>query len=288
MGLLMSLLGRRDVWKRICLERMTAPLHLNLLSLGVAVFGSFRARERFDLLLRQQHAFGLLYAADAAKHRRIEEVTVVELGVGNGTGLLNLCALAERVRRNTGVRFRLVGFDTGEGLPPPEDYRDHPELYGKGWFRPDRDQLRAKLPPFASVVYGPLSQTMPEFVRGLTTSAPIGFATLDVDYYSSSKHALGLFTGPASAYLPVVPLYVDDIHLDTHNPSCGEILAINEFNATHPMRVINFFRFLRHARVFKDAEWLDHMYKVDVLDHPERTATDRPMGDVQVANPYLK
>src|SRR3954462_5615339 len=49
---------------------------------------------------------------------------VGELGVGSGTGLLNLCEIAARVTAETGVAFELVGFDTGRGMPRPRDYRD--------------------------------------------------------------------------------------------------------------------------------------------------------------------
>ena len=66
MGLLVSLLKRRDIIERIVIERLTEPLHLNVFSALVAVFGSTRAKIKFDLLVRQQHAFGLLHAADAA------------------------------------------------------------------------------------------------------------------------------------------------------------------------------------------------------------------------------
>jgi hypothetical protein len=29
----------------------------------------------------------------------------------------------------------VVGFDSGVGMPPPLDYRDHPDLYQQGTFR---------------------------------------------------------------------------------------------------------------------------------------------------------
>ena len=64
MTLLRSLLARRDIWHRIAVERLTEPLHLNVLSLGVAAMRDFRRKVLFDLVLRQQHAFGLLHAAD--------------------------------------------------------------------------------------------------------------------------------------------------------------------------------------------------------------------------------
>jgi hypothetical protein len=130
MSFLLRKLRNRHIWKRIALERLTEPLHLNLASVAVALFGSFRAKVSFDLCVRQHNAFGLLRAADEAIWFGINELTVVEFGVASGAGLLNLCRLAERVTKETGVKFRIVGFDTGVGMPQPRDYRDHPNMYG--------------------------------------------------------------------------------------------------------------------------------------------------------------
>jgi hypothetical protein len=105
--LLRSLLTRRDVWRRIAVERLSEPLHMNAISLGVALFGGLRSKEAFDLLVRRQHAFGLLKAADEARARGIGQLTVVEVGVGAGTSFLNLCELATRVTKETGVEFHL-------------------------------------------------------------------------------------------------------------------------------------------------------------------------------------
>ena len=287
MTLLRSLLARRDIWHRIAVERLTEPLHLNLLSLGVAAFGGLRRKILFDLVLRQQHAFGLLHAADQALARGVRRVTAVELGVGSGTGLLNLCEIARLVTAETSVEFDLVGFDTGRGMPPPTDHRDHPELYREGWFPMDRDRLTAALPPNARLILGDLATTIDEFASTLDASAPLGFATLDVDFYSSSKPALRLFEGPAPGYFPYVTLYVDDIAMPTSNRFGGELLAIDEFNAEHELRKIDVDRTLVYTRVFKHAEWLAHMYKVHVLDHAERNDATPPDQIVAVENPYL-
>ena len=93
------------------MERFSEPLHLNLLSLFVAVFGSLRARIFFDLCIRQQHAFGLLAAADDALGSGHKAVTVIEFGVANGVGLQNICALSKKISKVTGVTFNIVGFD---------------------------------------------------------------------------------------------------------------------------------------------------------------------------------
>src|SRR5690606_30770495 len=109
-------LRNRYIWERIFYERVTEPLHLNLMSLGVAAFGSFRAKVAFDLILRQQHAYAILACADLAREMDIHEVSLVEFGVAAGAGMLNICELAKRVTRETGVRFRIFGFDTGKGM----------------------------------------------------------------------------------------------------------------------------------------------------------------------------
>jgi hypothetical protein len=287
MALLGSLLRRRDIWKRIAVERLTEPFHLNVIALGVALAGSTRAKAAFDVLVRQQHAYGLLDAADEAAKRRLRRVTVAELGVGGGAGLLNICELAARVTSETDVTFDIVGFDTGAGLPPPADHRDHPELYTAGSFPHDRDALRRALPANARVVYGDLRETIDPFVASLTPESPLAFATLDVDYYSSSKHALRLFLGEARCYLPTVPVYVDDVHERTHTHFAGELLAIAEFNVEHELRKLDADRSLMYSRVFKHAEWLQHMYRLHVLDHPERSDVSA-RREVEVApNPYL-
>lgn len=285
--LLRSLLARRDIWRRAAVDRLAEPLHLNLISLGVALFGGLRAKTAFDLLVRQQHAYGLLKAADEARGRGIGRLTVVELGVAAGAGLLNLCALSARVTEETGVGFHVVGFDTGRGMPPPTDYRDHPELYKEGWFPMDQEALKRALPANAEVRLGPLRETIEPFVEEMDASAPLGFATLDVDFYSSSKDALRLFEGRPDAYLPYVTVYVDDLALATHTPYAGELLAIREFNQEHELRKLDRDWNLRHTRVFKHTEWLAHMFKLQVLDHPERNDLRRPPKVEKLENPYL-
>jgi hypothetical protein len=287
-ALLRSQLARRDIWRRAAVERLTEPLHLNLISAGVALFGGVRSKTAFDLVVRRQHAYGLLKAADDAKARGLREVTVVELGVASGTGLLNICEIGRRVTEETGIGFRVVGFDTGEGMPPPTDYRDHPELYKEGWFPMDREALERSLPANAEIHFGPIGETIGSFAERLGPEAPLAFTTLDVDFYSSSKDALGLFEGRADAYLPYVTLYVDDLALSTHTRFAGELLAIREFNEEHPLRKLDWDWNLANTRVFKRAEWLTHMFKLHVLDHPERSDLSRSEQIASFENPYLR
>lgn len=289
MRFILRKLARRHIWRRLFVERLTEPLHLNLISIVVALVGSLRARVAFDLIVRQHHAFGLLKAADLARRTGVDTVTVLEFGVSSGAGLLNLCEIGRRVTRATGVRFDIVGFDTGQGMPPPVDYRDHPEYYSAGDFRMDRAALAATLPANCRVIYGNIAETVLEFRAGLTPAAPIGFVSFDVDYYSSTRAALGIFEGSdPRAYLPRIVVYLDDIAFEGHNEWCGELLAVEEFNAEHARRKIGKYNFLRNTRVFKNPAWIDHMYALYVLDHPSREPEEPPASrNVVILNPYL-
>ncbi|MGH9441996.1 MAG: hypothetical protein ACRD16_06950 [Thermoanaerobaculia bacterium] len=282
-----SLLRRPDIRRRIFLERLTEPLHLNLLSALVAVLGTYRMKIAFDLVLRQEYANGLMRAAELARAGGFSRVTVVELGVGAGTGLLNLCSIAERLSPATGIGFDIVGFDSGRGLPEPADYRDHPECWGTGWFPMQPRQLLEALAGRAALVLGDFAETVPPFADRIDPRAPLGFAILDVDYYTSAKSALALFAGPASSYLPYLPVYVDDIKLPSHNSKAGEALAIAEFNQAQTFRALEFDRFLVHSRIFKHAKWLSHMFNLHVLDHPRRNDLSGRGFVRDPGNPYL-
>jgi hypothetical protein len=272
---------------KVARERLTEPLHLNLAAVLVALFGSFRARVEFDLVVRPQYAFPLLYAADQARALGVEEITAIEFGVANGAGLLNMCRIAQSVTQTTGVRFRIYGFDMGSGMPPAVDYRDHPEDFQHGDFpMSDRRALLDALPPFAELVIGDIKETLPPFLERLSSDAPLGFVSLDVDYYSSAALSMPVFSAEAEKYLPMPLLYLDDIVIATANPWCGELLAVEEFNAASHLRKAAPLAMLRARRVFKNALWIDQMYGVHILDHKARSpAASRPV--VVIPNEYL-
>src|SRR5262249_17804948 len=154
-------------------------------------------------------------------------------GVAAGEGLLNLCAIARRVTDATDVQVNIAGFDSGAGMPPPVDYRDHPEEFRAGDFPMQHDRLRSRLSAHCELVLGPVQETVPTFLRNsLNASSPLGFAAFDLDYYSSTKQALSLLADvDASKYLFLPILYFDDIVLPTYNEWAGELLAVREFNA---------------------------------------------------------
>ncbi len=280
-------LSRPGQLRKVLVERGTEPLHLNLLSALVAMFGSYRAKVDFDLVVRQQYAFPILYAADAAKKYGYKAVTIIEFGVAGGAGLLNMCRIAERTRQETGIEFRVVGFDTGKGMPAPIDYRDLPESFQAGDFPMDEQRLRQALPVFADLIIGDITETVPEFFHALTDEQPIGFVAIDVDYYSSAKKALDILRGSPQIYLPIVPVYLDDIGVDGSNPWTGELLAAEEFNRENELRKIAPFTLLRSQRIFKNTQWIDRMFAAHVHDHALRSGAYRRPSTNILPNEYI-
>ncbi|MGH8012855.1 MAG: hypothetical protein ACREQ4_10185 [Candidatus Binataceae bacterium] len=264
----------RRTWADKLADRMTEPLHVTALAGFVALFGSYRAKVKFDLIKRRHYAYGVLEAAEQARLHGHSSLTVVEFGVASGHGLLNLCKVAHKVSFITGVEINVIGFDSGAGMPPPCDYRDHPDLYQAGDFPMDQGTLRGRLPAYGKLVIGELKDTVRQFARTLNSASPIGFAAVDVDYYSSAKDAIALFADPEPAkYLPLTILYLDDINQPSHTRFAGEWLAVEEFNAAQPMRKIDRHHFLKYTRMFQNARWIEQIFLLHVFDHPIMRAT---------------
>lgn len=276
------------IWRRIFLERMSEPIHLNLLSGVIAICGTLRAKIAHDLVVRPFNAFAILQTADWARRYGLAQVTLIEFGVASGAGLLNIASIAERVTRITGVRFNIYGFDTGHGMPPPEDFRDHPDLYSGGDFPMDFKALQARLTENTTLILGDVANTLPEFLAKLSADAPIGYIEFDLDYYHSTRDALAVLTDPnPSKYLPIVTAYLDDIYEDQHNRWCGVLLAIEEFNATQRLRKIEYPEFFENKRLFRRPLWIKQMRFAHILDHPLRNRS-LDLNPKIIPNPYLE
>jgi hypothetical protein len=241
-----------------------------------------------DLVVRQQYAFSLLKTAELAMVQGLKSVTAIEFGVAAGAGLVNICDISRNITKLTGVDFKIFGFDSGKGMPPPRDHRDHPEVFSAGSYPLiDRSALMRALPHNAKLILGDIQETLPPFVAGLSASSPVGFVVIDVDYYWSAKECLNVFLGAADNYLPWTLVYLDDIGFESANPWAGELLAVREFNEENEMRKINLFRGLRHKRLFKHTSWFDQVYLLHVLDHGRRNVSGAPKEIKVLTNPYL-
>jgi hypothetical protein len=224
---------------------------------------------------REYHSLCLLYAILQSQKMNLNCITVIELGVANGAGLLNLCEISSIFTKATGINISVYGFDTGMGLPEIVDYRDHPEIWSKSKYKIiDQQELIRKVKSYepdikADIIFGNVKDTVPDFINDvLSTSSPIGFISVDLDLYSSTKPSLQLLTSNAEFYLPAVLMYVDDVEsLITYNSRCGEKLAINEFNLEQGRRLIE-KKLVRRNSPRK--QWHEKIYVCHILDHPIR------------------
>jgi hypothetical protein len=93
---------------------------------------------------------------------------------------------------------------------------------------------------------------------------------------------LQMLLGASNCYLPMMLVYLDDIGIDSENPSVGELLAVAEFNDRTTFRKI----YLRKQRLFKHAGWIDQVYLMHVLDHASRSVPGASDEIRALENPY--
>jgi hypothetical protein len=257
-------------WLSHLTDGLNAPMHILALAAGVSLVGNLRARIAFDLFERRPYAFGILTAADTAARLGVKRIAAIEFGVASGVGLRSMSRIAQAVSKDTGVAIDVVGFDTGRGMPAALDYRDHPEQYFEGDFAaPDPDALARSLPENTRLMVGNTQENIGRFISEY--EGAIGFVSVDVDYYSSTKVCLELLASQNVRCLPWMPVFFDDVLLNSHNPWCGELLAISEFNDENSARKIAPYTALRDIRIMKSASWIRQMYSLHVLDHPARS-----------------
>jgi hypothetical protein len=235
-------------------------------------YGAFRQKELLGLVSRSNYAYGMLRAADMARFTGKRKATVCEFGVAAGNGLMNMAELAGMIRTETGIEMRVVGFDSGQGLPVVDGYKDHPELWSRGDFpMTSREDLLRRVGGKAEVIFGDIADTVDGFVETLDAEAPLGFVSVDVDIYSGARSALRVFAGRPELYMPAVSIYCDDTQFFFANRWCGELRAIEEFNEEHALRKIDEDRSLPGQRRDRTAPWYRAMFVCHVLDHAVRT-----------------
>ena len=239
----------------------------------------------YGIYERPHYAYGLYWSAFLAAQLGLEGVSAIEFGVAGGRGLLALERLALEIGTHLGVAIEVIGFDTGEGMPPPMDYRDLPHVWNVGFYKMDAEKLKARLRS-ARLILGDVAVTLEAWMRG-GIRFPIGFVAFDLDYYSSTKAALRLFDGPESTHLPRVHCYFDDLagnNLACMNRYVGEHLAITEFNDAHADRKVCPIEQLRLARMHWEY-WVERMYAFHDFSHSLYTRPVIPMLPQHVERP---
>lgn len=272
------------IWKRIYIERLSEPLIYNFVSIFIFIFGSFIKKINYDLIPRQPYAFGLNEAFKIAKLENKKKILILEFGVASGAGLYNLAYISKKLSKAYKINYEIIGFDTGKGMPPPVDYRDHPEKYCTGDFPP----LNLNYKKLPQLYLGSIAKTLKLLKNDLKKNINIAFISIDVDYYSSTLAALKVLNFQKNAYCSKTVMYFDDTNNIDHNKYCGEFLAINDFNKKNKYRKICKMNVLRNWRIFKNAIWLDQMYYMHSFDNDYRKPKNWKNKKIKkIINPYI-
>ncbi len=238
--------------------------------------GPVDVRVRYDVFARPHYAYGVYSAAMLAKQLGLKGISVFELGVAGGRGLISLQDVSEEIAEFADIRIDVFGLDGGTGMPRALDFRDLPHVWGQGDYAMDETLLRSKLGK-AKLMVGDVAQTAKDWLAQ-SDNLPIGFISFDLDYYSSTVKAFSLFDAVESTRLPRVYCYFDDIiypERGCHNEYTGELCAIKEFNEQHDTRKICPVHLLRHTRL-RPAPWNEQTYVMHDFQHPLYSTNTTP------------
>jgi hypothetical protein len=227
---------------------------------------------------REQYLWGTLLAVRIATALSLPRVSVLELGVAGGNGLIALERAAAAAAELSGVGVDVYGFDSGAGMPEPSDERDLPWLIEPGWFDMDEQALRARLST-AQLLLGPVRETVAQFLAA--EAAPVGFIAFDLDYYSATMDAFALLEGAPERLLPRITSYFDDVFGYGWTDFTGERAAIADFNAAHPRRKIGKIHGMRYSLPpsQQPLAWHEQMYLIHLFDHPEYRTSEGPLAE---------
>lgn len=229
----------------------------------------YARRIDLGLLPKPGYAHLTLRAAQLAARLDLPRISILELGVAGGNGLLAMEQHAADVEAMTDIGIDVYGFDTGEGLYAPQDHRDLPYLFAEGNYAIDVEALRARLTR-AELVLGDASATLPRLLAdGI---APIGAISFDMDLYSATRSVLDVLGSDVDErrFLPRVRTYFDDVlgkGEQDYNEYTGELLAIEEFNQECEQTKVAEDRYFRTLPL--NFAWHHRMYVMHRFAHPD-------------------
>ena len=252
-------------------EPIPARFHvLRALNRRFGFVRSYRRKLDYGMIERPYYGHCMLHAALLARklgHRRISSI---EFGVAGGNGLVAMERHAEAVQAETGVEVAVYGFDTGKGMPPPQDYRDMPYMWQPGYFAMDVPKLQARLSS-AKLILGDVAETLRDFAER-EKPPPVGFISFDLDYYSSTVTALKILEADHRGLLPRIACYFDDMVGDVdwaYNEFTGELLAIKDFNAAHEHIKVAPVNGLRFWGTRIPQYWHEQIFVAHLFTHPD-------------------
>lgn len=221
---------------------------------------------------RPHYIWGTLQGIALGKVLGIDRLSVIEVGVAGGAGLLALERVVELCEELVSVKIEIYGFDTGAGMPKPKDYRDMPYKWSEGYYPCDMTELSNRLRR-SELRVGLLKDTMPAFVA--QRHAPVAFVGFDVCMYSATRDALLVFESAHASLIPRVPCSFRSAIGKDMSEYGGELLAIAEFNRSNAMRKLSP---IRGVQYFVPARyrwwWVDMLYSLHIFDHPHYADPD--------------
>lgn len=179
---------------------------------------------------RPHYLYCCYNAALLAKKLGINKISVIELGVAGGNGIIFLEKIAKKIKKDLNIEIIIIGFDSGEGMYSPNENFDLPYFFKKGQFTMDKKILEEKLNS-AKIIYGNIENTLIEYFNN-TKNYPIGAILNDLDYYSSTCSSLKVYNYP-NLFLPRVITYFDDTigsEEELYTDAIGQLKAISEHN----------------------------------------------------------
>jgi len=263
--------------KELMLSPLPIRVQLAVLVMKKFKLGGFRLRLKLDALPYPNYAYGMLNAAIQAKELGLTRISAIEFGVAGGNGMVAMQDLANEIENETGISFELFGFDSGSGLPSTSDYRDQLYFWSQGSFLIDVAALKARLTR-SELILGDVAETTVSFFEKFNP-APIGFIAFDLDYYTSTKAAFGVFNNAHESYLPRVECYMDDVgsyEVLSASVGTGVLRAIDEFNKESDTKIYKKEQVSRFRHIVSG--WNDCIYVHHRFNHPEY--------NVSVAKPY--
>jgi hypothetical protein len=251
--------------------RHPTPLRVTIARAVVRRLSLFSYRERLEMCAVDRPHYGhcIFEAARLASRLGYPRISVIEFGCGGGNGLVNAEMHIAEVEKLFPIEIELYGFDTGQGLPALEDYRDFPHYFKPSQYRMNNTDLEPKLKK-GRLVFGNVKDTCRTFFADVRP-APVACIFQDLDLYSSTTDSLTLFDTDSAHFLPRVFMYFDDTIGNDNtwlpNEFTGETLAIDEFNKAHSQKKIAVNRFITLA--YPDQWWRYQIYIYHDFMHPK-------------------
>jgi hypothetical protein len=263
--------------------RKIIALCINFFKLNKVI--PYEIRLNYDLVTRPWYGYSIFTAAKMAKALNYKSISILEFGVAGGNGLINIEKHIDEIKKIIDIDFEVYGFDLETGLPKTESKKDLSYHWKEGFFKMKKKELEKKL-KISKLVLGDVKETCFTFFEKYKP-APIGCVFIDLDYYSSTVHALQIFDGADNFFLPRLICYFDDVlgsENELYNEFSGELAAINDFNFTNKNKKISKLRCL-YERKFR-AGWNEMLYSYHNFEHPDynrhisTTPQDRPLEKI--------